>query len=201
MSMNPGSSSLIVFDFGGVLMRHNRAGCMQALQQLMTDEAITDILGFGNERQDTLRYLFETGRLSAEQFISKVLSFCHPGTTQQQFIDAWNTIHAGIDERTWAQLESLRKKGCRLHLLSNTDAIHWQHTLALYHEQIERLFDSVFLSFQQGLVKPDPAFFEVVHQHVATPDCEIVFVDDMEVNRLAAQHSVGWRTLASVDDL
>lgn len=185
----------VVFDFGGVLMKHNRAGFMQALRQLMKDETIGDVLGIGNERQDSLRYRFETGRMTSDEFLDEVLSFCRPGTTRQQVIDAWNTIHAGIHESTWDLLESLRRKGCRLYLMSNTDHIHWQHTLALYREQMERFFDSFFLSFEEGVVKPDPVFFETVHRRIATTDSEIFFVDDMNVNRMAAQRTVQWKTL------
>ena len=35
----------IVFDFGGVLMQHDRQGCLLALQQLLSDEDITNVLG------------------------------------------------------------------------------------------------------------------------------------------------------------
>ena len=51
----------VVFDFGGVLMKHDKAGCLKDLRQLMPDDAITDILGFGNDKDDTLRARFERG--------------------------------------------------------------------------------------------------------------------------------------------
>ena len=51
----------VVFDFGGVLMKHDREGCLNDLQQFLSDEDITHVLGFGNDKEDTLRARFETG--------------------------------------------------------------------------------------------------------------------------------------------
>lgn len=48
----------IVFDFGGVLMRHDREGCLHDLRHLLSDEDITNILGFGNDKDDTLQRRF-----------------------------------------------------------------------------------------------------------------------------------------------
>ena len=190
----------IVFDFGGVLMQHDRQGCLTALRQLLSDEVITKVLGFGNDRPNTLRYRFEIGECSTQEFLDGVSALCKPGTTALQVIDAWNTMHAGIADSTWRKLEWLRDQGNRLYLMSNTDAIHWQHTLALYGDKIDELFDEVFLSFQVGLAKPDEAFFKTVDKRIADAQ-QTLFVDDMAVNRLAAQASVGWKTCKTIDEI
>lgn len=190
----------IVFDFGGVLMQHDRQGCLAALRQLLSDEDITNVLGFGNDRHNTLRYRFEIGECSTQEFLDGVLVHSKPGMTAQQVIDAWNTMHAGIADRTWEQLEQLHDQGHRLYLMSNTDDIHWQHTRSLYGDKIDALFDEVFLSFEIGLAKPDDAFFKMADQRIDDAH-QTLFVDDMEVNRLAAQTSVGWNTYESIDEL
>jgi len=190
----------IVFDFGGVLMRHDRQGCLKVLRQLLSDEVITNILGFGNDNPNTLRYRFEVGECSRQEFLDSILAHSKPGTTAQQVIDAWNILHAGIDERTWGQLKQLRNQSHRLYLMSNTDDIHWQHTCSLYGDKIGALFDEVFLSFKIGLVKPDEAFFKTVDERMADAN-QTLFVDDMERNRLVAQASVGWKTYGAIDEL
>ena len=190
----------IVFDFGGVLMQHDRQGCLLALQQLLLDEDVTNMLGFGNNRHDTLRYRFEIGECSRQEFLDGILAHSKPGTTAQQVIDAWNILHAGIVDRTWEQLKQLHNQGHRFYLMSNTDNIHWQHTRSLYSEKIDALFDEVFLSFQLGMTKPDEAFFKTVDKRIADAH-QTLFVDDMEVNRLAAQASVGWKTYGAIDEL
>ena len=189
----------VVFDFGGVLMKHDREGCLNDLQQLLSDEDITHVLGFGNDKEDTLRARFERGECDTCYFLEHVLMLCKLGTTEQQVIDAWNTIHAGIPDEAWETIRQLRAKGYRTYLMSNTDAIHWQHTLSLYQQQVESLFDGVFLSFEIGMVKPAETFFR--HVANAIGDGQTIFVDDMEANRLAAQQFADWQTCASIEEL
>ena len=191
----------IIFDFGGVLMKHDREGCLEAFQQMMAEEEITDKLGLGNEQPGTLRAQFELGELTAEEFVSRVQTLCKPGTTAQQVIDAWNKIHAGIADSTWEEIRWLKDKGYRLYLFSNTDAIHWQHTLALYKDKIDTSFDRVFLSFEIGLCKPDTKAYERVDREIGAIPNRTFFIDDKEANRLAAEQSVGWKTYKSIDVL
>ena len=189
----------IVFDFGGVLMRHDKEGCLKELRQLMTDEDMANVLGFGNDKADTLRARFEIGAWDTHYFMEHVLRLCQPATTEQQVIDAWNKIHAGIPDEAWETISDLRAQGYRTYLMSNTDEIHWQHTLSLYRQQMETLFDGVFLSFQLGLTKPAEAFFR--HVANAIGEGKTIFIDDVQANRLAAQKYVGWQTRGSIDEL
>ena len=189
----------VVFDFGGVLMKHDKAGCLKDLRQLMPDDAITDILGFGNDKDDTLRARFETGACRTRYFLDHVRALCKPGTTEQQIIDAWNKLHAGIPDEAWETIRNLRAKGYRTYLMSNTDEIHWQHTLLLYWQQVETLFDGVFLSFELGMTKPSQAYFR--HVADALDDGPTLFVDDVETNRLAAGQFAGWQTCASIEQV
>ena len=189
----------IVFDFGGVLMKHDREGCLNDLRQFLSDEDIANVLCFGNDNDDTLRALLERGECDTRYFLEHVLMLCKLGTTEQQVIDAWNTIHAGISDEAWETIRQLRTKGYRTYLMSNTDAIHWQHTLSRYRQQVETLFDGVFLSFELGLTKPAENFFR--HVANAIGDGRTIFVDDMEANRIAAQQYVGWQTCVSIKEL
>ena len=188
----------IILDFGGVLMKHDKAGCLNALRQLMSDEGITNVLGFGNDKDDTLRARFEIGACDTRYFLDQVLLLCKPGTTEQQVTDAWNKMHAGIPDEAWETIKKWRAKGYHTYLMSNTDAIHWQHTLSLYRQQVESLFDAVFLSFELGMTKPNQTFF--LHVANAIDDGKTFFVDDMPANRLAAKQFVGWHTCASINE-
>ena len=180
-------------------MKHDREGCLNDLRQLMADEDITHVLGFGNDRDDTLRARFEIGAMDTRCFMEQVVSLCKSGTTEQQVIEAWNKIHAGIPDEAWETICQLRTKGYRTYLMSNTDDINWQHTLSLYRQQVASLFDGVFLSFELGHSKPAETFFRYVANAIG--DGQTIFVDDMQANRIAAQQFVGWQTCASIDEL
>ena len=191
----------IIFDFGGVLMEHNLEGCKKAFLQFMSEEDIENVLGLGNNKPDTLRAQFETRWHHADWFIKELLPFCTSGTTPQQIIDAWNIMHAGISWDKWLRLRILRNRGYHLYLMSNTDEIHWEHTLSLYRYQIEQVFESKFLSFNYKFPKPDPSFFEEVDRVIYADPKQTYFVDDTEVNRVAAEKAVGWHTCADFKEL
>ncbi len=192
------SAATIILDFGGVLMKHDREGCLRAFRRLMSDEDISAVLGLGNDLPGTLRVRLETGELSAEEFVRCVQKYCVRGTSGQQVIDAWNKMHAGIDDSTWESVRRLKDEGFRIYLLSNTDAIHWQHTLELYGQRIDECFDDVFLSFEYHMMKPDGMFYRIVNGKICSSPDRILFVDDSEANRRAAQETVGWRTCADL---
>ena len=192
---------IIVLDFGGVLMSHDRPGCRHALRQWMLDDQILNIVGFGNNSHDTMRYRLETGACSAQEFVEQLLALCPIGTTADEVIKAWNKMHAGIADDKWHMVERLHAEGYPLYLMSNTDPLHWQNALRLYPGKMETLFDELFLSFELGLFKPDAAFYELVHRRINGAGKEVFFVDDTETNRLAAQQSVGWRTFADLEEL
>lgn len=192
----------IVFDLGGVLMKHDREGFVRAMREIVREEKdITEVIGLGNNLPGTLRERYEVGEIESEEFVMGVRACCKSGTTDEQVIEVWNTIHAGIEDSTWAEVRRLKERGHKIYLLSNTDAIHWAHTMALYGKQIEELFDEVFLSFRVGLAKPDSTFYHLVNDAIYAEPERILFVDDTEVNRCAAEESVGWKTCAKIEEL
>ena len=110
-------------------------------------------------------------------------------------------MHAGVPGGTWIKIKLLRSKGYHTYLMSNTNEIHWQHTLSLYRYQIETLFDDVFLSFKTGAIKPDERFFESVDRRIHADPKQTYFVDDLETNRIAAAEVVHWQTCADFKEL
>ena len=51
------------------------------------------------------------------------------------------------------------------------------------------------------MAKPEPEIFRAVDEAVRQPDSRIIFIDDIAVNRLAAEQTVSWTTLSSIDEL
>lgn len=205
----------IIFDFGGVMMQHDREGCVAALNALIGEGPTRCFLGMGQDteiipeeyylqnrwREKSLKYLYERGKISTHDFLARILDYCPDGTKKQQVIDAWNKMHAGVPDAVWLQIRALRRKGYRTFLFSNTNELHWQHTLSLYKDKIDLCFDSVFLSYEMGLCKPNPAAYRHVDYHIGAIPSRTCFIDDKEINRLAAQQAVGWSTCASIAEL
>ena len=184
----------IILDMGGVLMQHNIPGCIAHLKELTGDNFPR--LGMDDKGEGTeLMELFEKGLVSLDEFVSQVLTLCVPGTTREQVLEAWVTIHAGIPAERLEYVKQLKAQGYRLYLLSNNNDACWQDILDHYDMSV---FDELFLSHQLHIIKPDAALFEYVQNKLQLNPDETVFVDDIEINRLAAEHSVGWHTVPSL---
>jgi HAD superfamily hydrolase (TIGR01509 family) len=75
---------------------------------------------------------------------------------------------AGILGELWA-------RGQRIGLLSNCG---WDLRRNLHHLGIDQSFDAVVLSCQEGMVKPDPALFELACDRLGTVAAETLMVGD-----------------------
>ena len=77
-------NKILVFDLGGVLMKHNISGCVEAFKRLMGENAMREVLGLrsdGEGTSDTLMEKYERGDISTEFFISTIKKYCSPSTT------------------------------------------------------------------------------------------------------------------------
>lgn len=187
----------IILDMGGVLMQHNIPGCIARLKELTGDNFPR--LGMDDKGEGTeLMEQFERGLVSLDDFLTQVLALCVSGTTREQVLEAWVTIHAGIPAERLEYVKQLKAQGYKLYLLSNNNDACWQDIVNHYDMSV---FDELFLSHWLHLIKPDATLFEYVQNKLHLNPDETVFVDDIEVNRLAAEHAVGWHTAESLEAL
>ena len=199
---------IIIFDLGGVLIRLNVERCMHAFEALMGKENLQAVLGMDHHGEGVkavsiaskqLMADFERGEISADDFVGQVLTFCHPGTTREQVIKAWMAMLDELPSERLEFVDALRKEGHPVYLLSNGNDLHFDFINRTYG--LESHFDGLFLSQRMHMAKPDREIFETVHQSVTAnrPAAEVIFIDDIEANRQAAQHFAGWRTFSSIE--
>ncbi len=98
---------------------------------------------------------------------------------------------AGVESETVinnslvAYCKKLRAEGCTITCLSN-GTHEW--TLQVINDHgLGRLFDLVVLSGDLGIVKPNPEIYKYTLKKLGIKPSEAVFVDDREVNTLAAE--------------
>ena len=213
--------TIFVFDLGGVLINLNVARCMRAFEALMGEENMRAILGMDSNGEGVkavsvatkqLMMDFEKGLISPDQFISDVLHYCHPGTTRQDVIDAWMSMLGDLPAEKLQFVDSLRAQGHPVYLLSNGNDLHFDYINRTYG--LDNHFDGFFLSQKMHLSKPDPAIFLSVQESIHAsllpslqgrdgdrPLPQIIFIDDILANRLAAEQTVHWRTFSSITEL
>jgi len=174
--------SIILFDLGNVLVRLDYAAFLRTLgfDQQMTDAELYHLL------EDDAR-AFEMGKASATEFLDVVNTKLGRYYTFDQFRKAWVSILPSAVPGSRELLEQLAGR-YRLMMLSNTNELHFQHTVDML--PVLRRFERFFLSYEIGTLKPEPGIYQYVLEHVDVPAQRILFIDDLEKNIQGAK-SVG----------
>lgn len=194
---------ILIFDLGGVLMQHDMAGCIAAFTRLMGAEAMQQVLGLcpnGEGVDGSLMDRFECGMVDEQEFVDTLLSVSRPGTTAEDIVAAWNTMHAGIPLERLERIREWQQEGNHILLLSNNNALHYRDVMDHYDMS---MFDYCFASHLVHVRKPDAGIFAHVQQFINSQPWSglpICFVDDLAANRVAAE-AFGWRTFPDIDSL
>ena len=189
----------IIFDLGGVLLDLNMQSVGQACLHLginpellfvTADEDNTSTVCQGISASKAITD-YQIGKMTSEQFLSLVLSYCSKGITKEDVIEAWNACIGTLPKERLDLILELRNKGYHTHLLSNTNDLQWEEIKRLYFSTkgytCEDLFDNVFVSHEVQLAKPDAEIYRHVLRQIGRPAAQCLFIDDALVNVEAAQ--------------
>jgi len=174
----------LIFDFGGVLMRTvNPLPRREMEQRLGLPSGGASEAVFGSPRWDDV----QLGHISSTEFWADVGQ--RLGLDAESLAEFRQTFWAGdrLDEELVAFIRHLRSEGYRTALLSNAPDDLPQLVEQMH---ITNAFDVVVISGCEGLVKPDPAIYELTLERLGVPVEETVFADDARVN-VAAARQVG----------
>jgi len=108
----------------------------------------------------------------------------------------YDEMIAGEVPGTADVVAELAALGLRLLGLTNLPAEVWPSVRASW--PVMTAFEGVLVSGEEGLVKPDPAIFELLLDRFAIEPARAVFVDDVAANVAAAQ-AVGLHALRFTD--
>lgn len=176
----PDRRRVVVFDLGGVLIDWDPRHLYRKLidDETAMERFLSEICSpEWNGRQDA-------GRSFAEAVAELVAR--HPD--QRLLIEAyhvrWPEMVAGALDDTVAIVEELKAGGHELHALTNWSA----ETFALTRPRFAFLdwFESILVSADEGLVKPDAAIFQLLLERIGRPAEACLFVDDSRKNVDAA---------------
>lgn len=177
---------VIVFDFGGVLLDWNPRHLYRKL--FPGDEAamerFLEEIGFSewNAHQDR-------GRSFVEAVAELSGRFPHRRDLIRAYHERWEESISGPIEGSEDLLISLKRAGHALHGLSNWSS----ETFALTRRKYAffDLFETILLSGEVLLAKPDPAIFRVLLERLGKKAEECVFIDDSAAN-IAAASALGF---------
>ena len=198
----------VVFDLGGVIINLNVPRCVESFKRLMPEENIRNVLGIDDEGEGVvavsaatkqLMHDFEYGNISPEEFLTTLQKYCFEGTTQEQIHAAWLSMLDTLPQERLDYIASLREKGYRTILLSNSNELHWEPIWKQY--RLGEYFDMVFASHHLHIAKPNKEIFEHVVREAQVDCAHTIYVDDLEKNRRAGELYAGWQTCSSIEEL
>lgn len=180
----------IIFDLGGVLINLD----YQLTSKAFIDLGLTDFDATYSQLQQTdLFDRFEIGAISSFHFINRLLDQLPQGTSGNKVVHAWNAMILDFPTERLEWLLKLKQQK-RIFLLSNTNTLHMEKVRrslesAVGHQRLEDYFETVYLSCEMGMRKPDPAIFSRVCQEQGLNPAKTVFIDD------SPQHVEGAATI------
>lgn len=170
------SIRVVAFDLGNVLIEWDRRLLYRSM--FATDDALAHFLDEvytleANER-------FDRG-LSLHDFTAE-LAAAHPAYAREVLAlrDRWIETIGAVNQDVVAILGELRDRAVPLYALSNWNA----DTFALIEPKHDFLgwFDGLVISGREGLVKPEPAIFELLADRYNFALDEALFIDDSRAN-------------------
>ena len=181
----------IIFDLGGVVIDLDRDRAIRSLDELGLHDA-SQLLGEYEQKGPFLK--LEKGEISTADLYDELIPQCKTGTNASQLRDAFETFLLQIPPQRLARLRSLREKGYKLYVLSNTNPIMYNHWIDEAFRQeglsINDYFDGIVTSFQERTCKPDPTIFKNLMRRYGLDPAETLMLDDSAANCDAAR-SVG----------
>lgn len=165
----------VLLDFGNVIafFDHHKA-CRQ----------LAELSRAGLDAQQIYHAIFEsgletgydTGRLSTPQFIDRLRQAFDLRGSDREIGHAWSDIFSPNDAMA-AAMRTLKARGLRLVLASNTNQLHHQQFAHEFADLLTTL-DAQVLSYEIGSRKPERAFYTACVEAARCMPAECLYVDD-----------------------
>jgi len=183
----------VVFDLGGVVVKLNNDGALEALARRGETDGnlIKSFMGARDESNLSPDEKLQLGLLEIDEYVALLNQTLRRKLTREEIIELRLQSIQGEDEDVLEIIRALstqRKVAC----ISNTHAIHWDHMLANY--QSLRLFHRAIASHLIHAAKPDPKAFAIACRELEAEPAELLFIDDALANAEAAR-AAGWHAI------
>jgi 2-haloacid dehalogenase len=182
-------SPAIVFDFGGVLIDWNPRYLYQKLfaDNAEAMERFLDEIGF-----DAWNLEQDRGRAFAVAVSELSGRFPHYADFIRAYDERWEESIGGAIEPTVALLGALKQSGYALFGLSNWSAETFRRIRPRF--SFFAWFDTIILSGEVQIIKPDPRIYAILLERVGRPAAECLFIDDSPAN-VAVAEQLGFKTI------
>jgi len=175
----------ILFDIGNVLIKLEQENAFKKLAKYINPLTAMLIWAKKDEFMKEFRSeqdLLETGKMTTQQFFSRLKGKIGLKMEYEQFEDAWCSMFSLKEDMIQFAVEL--SKNYKIFLLSNTNETHINHLFKEF--PVFEFVSGTALSHELGYLKPDPEFFRKALEKLDIKSEESVFIDDSEINVKAA---------------
>jgi len=189
MNLLVNSRPAIVFDFGGVVLDWNPHYLyrkffnddVSAIERFLTE------IGF-----EEWNLKLDEGRPFSEGVAELSAQFPQYADLIRAYDERWEESIGGVIQPTLDMIYALKRSGYALYGLSNWSAETFCRVRPRY--KFLDLFETIVLSGEVKLNKPDPRIFAVFLERVGRKAEECLFIDDSEENIIVARQ-LGFGTI------
>ena len=189
----------IAFDLGGVVLALSYEQAVRRFEEIGLRNARQHLDAF---EQKGIFGDLESGRITAEDFRRELSLLVGRELTAEACYQAWHGYVDYVPKRNLEAILSLRARGFKVCLLSNTNPYMMQWAERNFDGEghpISDFFDAMYLSYQCGVMKPRREIFEMMLKGQQAKAEETIFVDDGPRNVEAAA-ALGMHTLCPHDN-
>lgn len=178
----------IVFDLGNVLIPWEPRWLFR---KLLADEATIDRF-LQDVDFNSWNAAHDAGQAFAVGIESHGARFPHYRHLLQAYYDRWEESVAPAFEESVRLLRELKASGLRVLALTNFSSETFPRARRLYDFLGE--FEGIVVSGDEGLIKPDPAIYQLLFERHGVKPEEAVFIDDSAAN-VATARSLGMHAI------
>jgi epoxide hydrolase-like predicted phosphatase len=169
---------VIVFDFFGVVCSEIAPFVLP--KYMSPEEAV--------RYKAAVVYDADLGRITQDEMFENLSKIARVPPKQLE-AEFWSCVR--IDPEIVALIENLRTTH-RVALLTNAIVPIFRQ-ITTRHD-LERLFETILVSSEEGMAKPDPAFYTLLTDRMNVRASDCLFIDDNPVN-IEAAHAAGMNGL------
>lgn len=163
---------VLIFDFFGVISSEVAPNWMK--KYLSLEEM--------NKIRSTYNVELDLGEMTFNKFVNKLSEISD--LSVDKIVEEWNDI-ARID---WSVIELIKRYSVeyRIALLSNANSAFLRNIIKRYN--LEQYFEVILISSEEGLIKPDSRFFNLMLDKLNIIASEAIMIDDNNININAANN-------------
>lgn len=168
----------IIFDFGGVILKHKPAIIEDILRDLFPNNLEKALLLWKKNKSNLY-----TGSITTKDFIKELKSNIPTVQTDEELQLKWKELYekeaSVVDQNLIDFIERLRKR-YKVYLFTDTIELHDEYNS---QRRIYEKFDAVYKSFVEKVAKYNgkAALLTILKKISVSPE-ECVFIDDLAIN-------------------